>query len=161
MSARINYAQLSAGAIKGFYGVEAYLKEASVPAPLLHLIKLRASQINGCTFCVDMHSKEAKIDGEKELRLYHLSAWRESPLFTEKERAALQWTELVTAMKGGEGISNEAYEEIRKHFSDQEVSDLTVAIAMINAWNRLAVTFRTTPGAFDKMMGLDKAGLSS
>lgn len=161
MSIRINYPHLSAGAVKGLYAIEAYLKEISLPRTLIDIVKIRASQLNGCAFCLDMHSKEAKIHGEKELRLYHVSIWHESPLFSAKEKAALQWTELVTKLNHPEGVTDEAFAAIREHYSEQEVSDLTMAIASINAWNRLGVAFRSEPGSLDKALGLDKAGLSS
>lgn len=159
MSARINYNQHSASAVKGLYSVEAALKETSLPKTLVDMVKIRVSQLNGCAFCVDMHSKEAKIHGEKELRLYHVSIWHESPLFTDKEKAAFRWAEVLTKITG-EGASDSEYEAICKHFDEKELSDLTMAIASINAWNRLGVAFRSTPGALDKMLGLDKAGLS-
>lgn len=160
MSARIDYTKLSNGAIQGLYTIEKYLKECSVPQSILHLVKIRASQLNGCLFCLDMHMKEAKIDHEKELRLYHLSLWQESPLFDTKEKAALAWTELLTSSDNKEGVSEESFKAIRAYFSEQEVSDLTVAIAAINAWNVLGVAFQAEPGSLDKMMGLDKSGLS-
>jgi AhpD family alkylhydroperoxidase len=124
----------------------------------MQLVKLRASQINGCLFCLDMHTKEALIHGERPLRIYHLAAWHESPLFDEKERAALRWTEVVTKVASG-GVSDADYAKVREVYSEKEVSDLTFAIAAINAWNRLGVAFNATPGTLDKVMGLDKAGL--
>jgi AhpD family alkylhydroperoxidase len=126
---------------------------------LRHLIDIRASQINGCAFCVDMHVKEGKIDGERELRLHHVAIWWESPLFNERERAALAWTEVVTRLPQ-DGIPDAAYERVRAHFSEREVSDLTFAILTINSWNRLSVAFKRVPGSADKFLGLDKAGLS-
>jgi AhpD family alkylhydroperoxidase len=126
---------------------------------LSHLVDIRASQINGCAFCLDMHVKEAKLHGERELRLYHVAIWRESPLFTAKERAALALTEALTQI-APTGISDELYAEARAQFSEKELSTLTFRVMGINAWNRLAVTFRATPGAQDKAFGLDKAGLA-
>lgn len=125
---------------------------------LSYLVDIRASQMNGCAFCLDMHVKEAKLHGERELRLYHVAIWRESPLFTLKERAALAYTEALTQI-APTGISDELYAELREHFSEKELSTLTFRIMGINAWNRLNVAFRTTPGARDKAFGLDKAGL--
>ncbi len=108
--------------------------------PLLHLIKLRASQINGCSFCVDMHSREAREDGETEQRLYLVAAWKESPLFTERECAAFAWVEATTLIANG-GVSDELYAATLKHFSEEELVKLTVAVGMINIWNRLCVSF--------------------
>ncbi len=125
---------------------------------LFHLVDIRASQMNGCAFCLDMHVKEAKLHGERELRLYHVAVWRESPLFTPKERAALAWTEALTHMTPT-GISDELYGEVREQFSDVDLSTLTFRVMSINAWNRVNVAFRATPGMHDKAFGLDKAGL--
>ena len=109
--------------------------------------------------CIDMHVKEARIRGERELRLYHVSLWRESTLFNDKERAALEWTEALTKLSD-HGVSDEIYEKVRKVLSEKEISDLTFSIGVINFWNRLNVGFRTTPGALDKMLGLTKANLT-
>lgn len=126
---------------------------------LSHLVDIRASQMNGCAFCLDMHVKEAKLHGERELRLYHVAIWRESPLFTPKERAALAWTEALTQI-APTGVSDTLYSEVRAQFSEKELSTLTFRVMCINAWNRVNVAFRTTPGAQDKAFGLDKAGLT-
>lgn len=134
------------------------IHHAGLGAKLLALIEIRASQINGCAFCIDMHSKQAKLAGERELRLYALPAWRESPLFDERERAALAWTEAVTRL-GEQGVSDAVYEELRRHFDEKELAQLTLAIAIINAWNRIAISTRAVPGSMDKQLGLDKAGL--
>lgn len=128
-------------------------------APLAHLVMLRASQINGCAFCVDMHVKEAKIHGDRELRLHHVAVWRESPLFSEQERAALEWTEALTQLSP-HGVSDAIYASVREQFSEQELSELTFLVVAINGWNRLNVAFRTVPGSADKQFGLDKAGLA-
>lgn len=138
--------------------MEGLMKELSIDHSLVHLVKTRASQVNGCAFCVDMHIKQAKIDGEKEIRLYHLSVWEESPLFSEKEKAALLWTEAVTRLSHGP-VSDHVYQETRKHFSEKEITELTSVIALINAWNRFGATFRSIPGSADRAFGLDKAGL--
>jgi len=122
------------------------------------LVDIRASQLNGCAFCLDMHIKQAKIHGERELRLHHVAIWRESQLFSPKERAALAWTEALTRI-APEGISDAAYAEVREQFTEQELSDLTWRVAAINGWNRLNVAFRNPPGSKDRMFGLDKAGL--
>ena len=123
------------------------------------LIDIRASQLNGCAFCLDMHVKQAKLHGERELRLHHVAIWRESTLFTPKERAALAWTELLTHIPP-EGISDAAYAEVREQFPDDELSELTWRVAAINGWNRMNVAVRNVPGSQDKMFGLDKAGLN-
>jgi AhpD family alkylhydroperoxidase len=157
--ARIDYAKLSPQATHALYALEKALSESPVGHTIINLVKVRASQLNGCLFCLDMHSKEAKLRGERELRLYHLSLWRESSLFDERERAALEWTELLTRPDAAHGISDEAFAALSAHFSEREVSDLTLAIAAINAWNRLGIGFRPEPGALDKAFGLDKPGL--
>jgi AhpD family alkylhydroperoxidase len=114
---------------------------------LLNLIKLRASQINGCAYCLDMHWKDLRAAGENEQRLYGLDAWRESPYYTDRERAALAWTEAVTAITKGH-VPDEVYEEVHRQFKEKELADLTLAVAAINAWNRLAISARTTPGTY-------------
>ncbi|WP_341678462.1 carboxymuconolactone decarboxylase family protein [Niveibacterium sp. SC-1] len=124
-----------------------------------HLVDIRASQMNGCAFCLDMHVKEAKLHGERELRLHHVAIWRESPLFNAKERAALALTEALTQI-APTGVSDELYAEVREQFSEKELSTLVLRVMGINAWNRANVAFRTTPGSADTMFGLDKAGLS-
>jgi AhpD family alkylhydroperoxidase len=138
--------------------IEGLVKQGSLDPLLIHLVKIRASQINGCAFCVDMHHKEAKIDGERELRLYHIAVWEESPLFTPKEKAALLWTEQVTKLSQG-AVSDETFARVKELFSDKELTELTMAIAMINAWNRFAAPFRSVPGSMDTYLGLEKAGL--
>jgi AhpD family alkylhydroperoxidase len=123
------------------------------------LVTARASQINGCAFCLDMRVKEARLHGERELRLHHLAIWRESGLFTPRERAALAWTEALTRL-GAEGVPDEVYAAVREHLSERELCDLAYLIVTINGWNRLCVAFRTTPGSLDAAFGLDKAGLA-
>lgn len=124
---------------------------------MLDLVNIRASAINGCAFCTDMHVKEAKIHGERELRLYHVPIWRESTLFDARERAALEWTEIVTRLPEGD-IPDEVYRRVREQFSEKELSDLTFAIGTINLWNRLNVSFRTPPGSADALLGLTNGG---
>lgn len=124
-----------------------------------HLVDIRASQMNGCAFCLDMHVKEAKLHGERELRLYHVAIWRESPLFSPKERAALALTEALTRI-APDGIVDQLYAEVREQFDENELAALVFRIAGINAWNRANVAVRGTPGSRDKLFGLDKAGLS-
>jgi AhpD family alkylhydroperoxidase len=126
---------------------------------ILDLVSLRASQINGCGFCVDMHTKQAKIHGERELRLHHLVIWRESTLFEPRERAALAWTEVLTTLPA-HGVPDDVYERVRGEFSEKELSDLTYEVMAINAWNRANIACKTVPGSADKAFGLDKANLA-
>jgi AhpD family alkylhydroperoxidase len=128
-------------AVEAVRGVERYIKSCGLEPSLIHLIKLRASQINGCAFCVDMHTREARRDGETEQRLYLVAAWRDSPLFTDRERAALRWTECLTRLSI-EGAPDDAYQDLERQFSRREIADLTTAIGVINVWNRLCVGFR-------------------
>lgn len=147
MEQRINAYEKGADAIKTMLGLEAYLAKCAIEKPLLHLIKYRVSQINGCAYCLDMHSKDLRAEGETEQRLYVLDAWREAPFYTERERAALAWAEALTKITEGH-VSDEVYEEARKQFSEEELIDLTVAVTTINSWNRLSIAFRTTPGSY-------------
>jgi len=135
------------------------LRQNTIEASLRDLINIRVSQINACAFCVDMHSKEAKLRGERELRLYHIAIWRESPLFSARERAALNWAEAVTTLSP-HGVSDADYETARAEFSEKELGDLTFCVIAINGWNRSSIAFRNVPGSADKLYGLDKAGLS-
>lgn len=137
----------------------AITRDAGVDENLVYLVDIRASQINGCAFCVDMHVKQARIRGERELRLHHLAVWRESPLFAPKERAALAWTEALTQL-GSTGVSEEVYAQARAHFSEKELSDLTCAVMAINGWNRWCIAFRAVPGSLDRAFGLDRAEMS-
>jgi AhpD family alkylhydroperoxidase len=127
--------------------VEALIESGGLDHKLMHLVKMRASQINGCAYCIDMHSKDARAEGETEQRLYSLDAWRETPFFSDRERAALEWTEAVTLVATTHA-PDEAYEAVRAQFSEDELKALTLAIAMINTWNRLNVAFRTVPGDY-------------
>jgi AhpD family alkylhydroperoxidase len=138
---------------------KAITESGNLEPKLALLVDIRASQMNGCAFCLDMHVKEAKLHGERELRLYHLAIWRESPLFTPKERAALALTEALTEI-ASDGIPDELYAQTREHFGEKELSTLILRIACINAWNRGNVAVRTAPGARDKLYGLDRAGLA-
>ena len=147
MEERIHYTKVSPGAYHALLGLEKYLHECGLEAGLLHLMKLRASQINGCAYCLDMHWKDARANGDNEQRLYSLDAWRESPYYTDRERAALAWTESVTLVSQTH-VPDDVYEEAKRHFSEKELADLTVAVATINAWNRLAIAARTTPGTY-------------
>ncbi len=147
MEERIHYTKVSPGAYHALSEVEKYLNECGLEERLLDLIKLRASQINGCAFCLDMHWKDLRALGESELRLYSLDAWQESPYYTDRERAALAWTEAVTLVSKTH-VPDEVYEQVKIHFSEKELADLTLAIAAINGWNRLAIAGRTTPGKY-------------
>ncbi|NUZ07799.1 carboxymuconolactone decarboxylase family protein [Piscinibacter koreensis] len=159
MSQRIDYAALSSEYFKKFVAFSNALHDSAIETRIRHLAEIRASQMNGCAFCVDMHVKQASIDGERPLRLHHLAIWRESPLFDARERAALAWTEVLTRIPE-HGVSDELYDSVRAQFSEKELSDLTFIVMAINAWNRPNVAFRTVPGAFDAVFGLDKAGLA-
>lgn len=156
---RLNFMEQSPELVKKLMELSmAIANSGHIEPGLSHLVDIRASQMNGCAFCLDMHVKEAKLHGERELRLYHVAIWRESPLFTPKERAALAFTEALTRI-APTGIPDELYAELREHFSEKELSTLTFRVMGINAWNRLNVTFRTAPGTHDKAFCLDKAGL--
>jgi len=146
MEQRIAY-EKGGDALKAMYGLELYLAKSSIERKLLHLIKFRVSQINGCAYCLDMHSKDLRHEGETEQRLYTLDAWRETPFFTDRERAALAWAEAVTLITEGH-VPDALYEETRKHFNEQELIDLTLAVTTINSWNRITIAFRTTPGTY-------------
>jgi len=158
MTRRIEYFQRSAELSKRLLDLSAQLRESSIDQTLHDLVNIRASQQNGCAFCLDMHVKEARIHGERDLRVHHVALWRESTLFSERERAALLWTEALTKLSE-HGVSDTLYEQCREHLSEQELSDLTFAVCVINTWNRLNIAFKTPPGASDKAFGLDKANL--
>src|ERR1044072_228125 len=144
MSQRIDAFKQSPELIHKLVEFSTCLDDVEIEKTILLLGSIRASQINGCAFCLDMHVKEAKLSGERELRLYHLPAWRESTLFEPRERAALAWTEALTKL-GEPGVSDELYERVLKHYSEKELSDLTFAVMAINAWNRLNIAFRKVP----------------
>jgi len=147
MEPRIDYMKIGQGAINVLLGVEKYLRGCGLEPVLLDLIKLRASQINGCAYCIDMHWKDLRAAGEKEQRLYGLDAWEESPYYTDRERAALAWTEAVTNIQEGH-VPDSVYEHVRKSFTEKELADLTVAVTAINSWNRLNIAARTVPGTY-------------
>lgn len=147
MEQRINFQKVAPGVYEAMLGLEKYLHHCAIEERLIHLIKLRASQVNGCAYCIDMHWKDLRSLGEPEQRLYGLAAWEESPYYTDRERAALAWTEAVTAIRDGHA-PDEVYEQVRKQFTDEEIADLTLAIATINAWNRLAIAARAVPGTY-------------
>ena len=147
MKPRSNYAKDAPGIYKAMSSLEDYLHHCSLEIPLIHLIKLRASQINGCAYCLDMHWKDLRDLGESEQRLYSLDAWRECTWYTDRERAALAWTEAVTVVTNG-NVPDAVYEEVRTHFSPTELADLTFAISVINVWNRLSIAGRLPAGMY-------------
>jgi len=156
---RLDYQQQSPELFKKFVEFNLLAKKGSIEASIIDLVVIRASQINGCSFCVDMHIKQATIAGERPLRLHHLAAWRDSTLFAPRERAALAWTEVLTQLPP-QGVPDDIYERVRTQLSEKEITDLTYTIMGINGWNRINVAFRSEPGVLDKAYGLDKAGLS-
>jgi AhpD family alkylhydroperoxidase len=145
MTARLDYRKFSKEPMKAMLDMEAYLSQCGLDPKLLHMIKLRASQINGCAYCIDMHWKDARAIGETEQRLYGLDAWRESPYYTDRERAALEWTESLTLISNTHA-PDEAFRAVKAQFSEQEIIDLTYAISAINSWNRIAISMRAVPG---------------
>jgi AhpD family alkylhydroperoxidase len=147
MEPRIEYQKVAPGVSQALSGLERYLATCALERPLIELIKLRASQINGCAYCIDMHTKDARLAGESEQRLYALNAWRETPFYTARERAALAWTEAVTLVAEGH-VPDTVYEQAREQFSEHELVDLTLAVVAINGWNRFAISFRTVPGTY-------------
>lgn len=147
MSQRMDYGKVAPGAMRAMFGLEKYLNESGLEPSLRELVKLRVSQINGCAYCIDMHSKDARAMGETEQRLYALVAWRETPFYSERERTALAWTETVTLIADN-SVTDALYEQARRHFSEQELVDLTLAVVAINGWNRISISFRTEPGSY-------------
>jgi AhpD family alkylhydroperoxidase len=147
MGIRMNYAKAAPGVMKAMDGLETYLANCGLEPALTDLVKLRASQINGCAYCVDMHSLDARAGGETEQRLYALPVWQETPFFSERERAALLWTEKLTLISI-DHVPDEVYAQVRPHFTDEELANLTLVITTINAWNRFALTFRDVPGRY-------------
>jgi AhpD family alkylhydroperoxidase len=147
MAERIDAGKVDAGAYRAMFGLEKYVRESGLELSLLDLVKVRASQINGCAYCLDMHWKDARARGESEQRLYSLDAWRETSYYTERERAALAWTEAVTLIAATH-VPDELYEQVRQHFREEELVTLTLAVVAINGWNRLAISFRTEPGTY-------------
>jgi AhpD family alkylhydroperoxidase len=150
MEARIDLIKsVPKDALQALYGLEQYIRKSGLEAKLLELVRMRASQINGCAYCLDMHSKDARAEGETEQRLYGLSAWRETPYYSDRERVALEWTESVTLVSRDQ-VPDELYERARRHFSEAELVNLTLAVVTINAWNRLAISFRAVPGSYQR-----------
>jgi AhpD family alkylhydroperoxidase len=159
MTQRLDYQKQSPEFFRKLLEMSSIENKSSIEETTVDLVHIRASQLNGCAFCVDMHTKQAKLHGERELRLYHIAIWRESDLFSARERACLAWTEAVTKLTA-EGVPDSLYDQVREHLSEKEISDLTFVIATINAWNRLGIAFKSVPGSYDKAWGLDKAGLA-
>ncbi|MEH6438197.1 carboxymuconolactone decarboxylase family protein [Massilia sp. DD77] len=159
MSQRINYMEQSPELFKKFLDFSLAFRHCAIEESLRDLVEIRASQLNGCAFCLDMHVKQARIHGERELRLHHVAIWRESTLFVPRERAALAWTEALTRLPE-QGVPAELYDRVRGQLSEQELSDLTFVVMAINAWNRISVAFAVVPGSYDTAYGLGKANLS-
>ena len=147
MNARIERSDMNPGIARAMLGLEHYLATCSLDKKLLDLIRFRISQMNGCAYCLDMHWKDLRAEGETEQRMYSLDAWRESPYYTEVERAALEWAEAVTRVADTR-VPDEVYEQARRHFDTHQLADLTLAVVAINSWNRLNVAFRTIPGTY-------------
>jgi len=147
MEPRINYAKVASGVLTAMRELEKYLHGCGLEESLIHLIKLRVSQINGCAYCIDMHWKDLRALGEQEQRLYGLDAWEESPYYTDRERAALAWAEAVTDVKDGH-VPDAVYDATRKQFEERELADLTLVVATINSWNRLLIAGRAIPGTY-------------
>ena len=143
---RIDYRKTNKGALDAMLGLEGYVRRSSIDSTLLHLVKLRASYINGCAYCVDMHWTDARLHGETEQRLRAVPVWQETSFFTPRERAALAWTETVTRI--ADGVPDAAFDEAREHFTEAELVDLTMAVVAINGWNRLSIAFRAEPGSY-------------
>lgn len=156
MKPRIEYQKVAPDATSAMLGLEKYVRQSGLDASLLELVKLRASQMNGCAYCVDMHTKDARARGESEQRLYAVVVWRETPFFTDRERAALAWTEAVTQVNW-QHVPDDVFDCARKHFNEKELIDLTMAIIAINSWNRLAISFRTVPGTYQPSSETGKA----
>ena len=147
MKPRLNYAKTAPGVYDAMDALDQYLAGCGLEQSLLHLVRLRTSQINGCAYCIDMHWKDLRALGESERRLYSLDAWRECPDYSERERAALAWAEAVTLL-AGDHVPDAVYDAVRPHFNEGELSNLTLAVATINAWNRLSIAARLTPGTY-------------
>ncbi|MDE2167296.1 MAG: carboxymuconolactone decarboxylase family protein [Alphaproteobacteria bacterium] len=147
MTQRLNYRTLSPKGLEAMAELETYVRSSGLEKSLLELVRTRVSQINGCAYCLDMHTKDARAAGETEQRLYTLSAWRETPFFTARERAALAWTEAVTRIAEGP-IEDALYENARQQFGEKELVDLTLAVIAINGWNRLAIPFQAEAGSY-------------
>jgi AhpD family alkylhydroperoxidase len=151
MTQRIDFTKVAPDAYRAVMGLETFVRRSGLEPSLLELVKLRGSYVNGCAYCVDMHTKDARAAGESEQRLYAVPVWRETPFYSARERAALAWTEVVTEM-GPHGVPDEIHDEVSAHFSDEEIVKLTMAVIAINAWNRLAVSFRAPVGSYQPQL---------
>jgi AhpD family alkylhydroperoxidase len=147
MEPRIDYSNYALEAQKSLYALERYITTCGLDHKLIHLLKMRVSQMNGCAFCIDMHSKDARALGETEQRLYELNAWRETPFYSDRERAALQWVESLTLVSQTH-VPDEAFAAVKKYFNEKEIVDLTLIGSMMNLWNRIAISMRTVPGTY-------------
>ncbi len=147
MTPRFDYFRASPKSVQALFALQTHVNESGLDHTLLHLVKMRASQLNGCAYCLDMHSKDAFAAGETPQRLLLLDAWRETSLYSERERAALEWTESLTLISENH-VPDEVFEAVRKHFTEEELVKLTLAVAAINAWNRLAISFRAPAGTY-------------
>jgi AhpD family alkylhydroperoxidase len=147
MEPRLRYATVAPGAYQAMRSLEDYVRNSGLEAPLLELVRIRASQINGCAFCLDMHTKDALAAGESAQRLFLLDAWRESPFYSERERAALAYTEAVTNI-AQDGVNDKVWDSLRAAFTEKEIVDLTMAVVTINGWNRLAISMHMVPGSY-------------
>ncbi len=160
MKARIDVTKVDPKAYQAMFGLETYVHDSTLEKPLLELVRMRASQINGCAYCLDMHSKDARAAGETEQRLYELNAWRETPFYSDRERAALAWTESLTLVSETH-VPDEDFEEVKKHFSEPEIVALTMAIVSINGWNRIAIATRVVPGTYQPQAHAQQAASAS
>ena len=160
MKQRIDAMKVAPDAFKAMMALESYGRASGLEQPLLELVRMRTSQINGCAYCLDMHSKDARAAGETEQRLYALNAWRETPFYTDRERAALEWTEALTLITNGH-VPDEVYESVRKQFSEKALIDLTLAVVAINGWNRIAISLRAVPGTYQPSGHKQAAGQST
>lgn len=156
MQPRIEWETVAPGAMAAMRGLEDYVRRSGLEPSLLELVKVRASQINGCAYCLDMHTRDARAGGEKEQRLHAVAAWHEVPFFSERERAALAWTDAVTLV-GQTRVPDEVYQQARQYFDEKGLVDLTIAVVAINGWNRLAVAFRTVPGSYQPAASPERA----
>jgi AhpD family alkylhydroperoxidase len=149
MEQRLDVSKVAPAAGRAMFALEKYVRESGLETSLLELVRLRASQINGCGYCIDMHTKDARAEGETEQRLYALSVWRETPFYTDRERAALEWTETVTDIDRNH-VTDDLFARVRKQFTEAELVNLTMAVISINGWNRLAIPFRAVPGTYQR-----------
>ncbi len=155
MATRLNYTSKAAtGAYRAMSQLEHYVKNSGLEAPLLELVKIRASQINGCAYCIDMHTKDARAAGESEQRIYLLSAWQEAPFYSERERAALEWTEALTLIADNH-VPDDIYKRVSAHFTEEELVNLTLAVVTINGWNRISISFRSEPGTYQPQQAIN------